>query len=275
MVPHGRVYATRVQFPAFLFGDEQSVVDAAEAAGLAWADTYRRTRAFAPEALRTVSPNELIIIHDGTLDPFTPRWRLFGAAFAIYAGEAALESADREGFSAAARTTPWGALAMCIRQRPPNTVAAMTQRVRALMTVWSELATLRYVGASKRMPSVIQFPEPEQPSISLDALVNQLFAGPLTLWGPQLGPAKARLELALDAMAAASPADVRAKLTVHVQKMARENFRTKDTPAADPRRVADAIAALSDAELAELVPGVTGDLLSVIYDILRGLEART
>jgi hypothetical protein len=262
-----------VQFPAFLFGDEQSVVDAAEASGIAWAETFRRTRTFVPQPLRTIAPNELVIVHDGTLDPFTPRWRLFGAAFALVAGELALDAADREAFAAAARATPWGALAACIRHRPPNTVAVITTRVRALLAAWPELATLRFVGAAKRMPSVIQFPEPEPASIGLDALVNQLFAGPLTMWGPQLGAARLRLEHAVEAMARASLDEARDKLVARMATLARENRRTKGTRAEDVSRIASALGALSADELGALVPGITPDLLTVLYSLVDGADA--
>jgi hypothetical protein len=257
-----------VQFPAFLFGDEQSVVDAAEAAGIAWAEGYRQTRTFAPDSLRVIAPGELVIVHDGTLDPFTPRWRLFGASFAVVAGELALSAEDRDGFAAAARATPWGALSACIRHRPPNTIAAITTRARAVFAAWPELATLRYVGAANRMPSVIQFPEPEPISIGLDALLNQLFSGPLTVWGPQLGSARLRLESSLDAMASASLDDAREKIATRMMSLARENRRTKGTRAEDPAHIARALAALSADELASLVPCVTHDLLSVLYGLL-------
>jgi hypothetical protein len=257
-----------VQFPAFLFGDEQSVVDEAEAAGLAWADAYRRTRTFAPHSLRTIAPGELVIVHDGTLDPFTPRWRLFGAAFAISEARTALDAADRDAFTLASLQTPWVALAACIRHQPPNSVDVVTARARAVLASWPELATLRYIGAAKRMPSVIQFPEPEAPSISLDSLVNQLFDGPLAVWGPQLGAARLRLEHALDAMAVASLDDAREKLLARMTLLSRGNHRTKGTRAADPERIAAALAALPAAEIAALVPGITPDLLSVLYTLL-------
>jgi hypothetical protein len=271
-----------MQFPAFLFGDEQSVVDAAEPAGIAWAESYQRTWTFAPavESMRTIQPGELIVVHDGTLDPFTPRWRLFGASFAITAGKGALPEADREAFATAASATPWGALAQCIRLKPPNTVSVFAARVRALLAAWSELATLRYIGSSKRMPSVIQFPEPEQPSIGLDALVNQLFSGPLTVWGPQLGAARARLEVALDTMAKAPLDEVRARLAPHMTRLARERgsstparYRSADMAAIDPERISAALDALPDDKLEEIVPGISADLMAVVYSIVRKLES--
>ncbi len=261
------MYAPTVQFPAFLFGDEQSVVDAADAAGLAWADSYRRTRTFAPDQLRSIAPGELIIVHDGTLDPFNARWRLFGAGYAITAGELALPSEERDAFAAAARATPWGALAVCIRHKPPNTVATITARARALLAAWPQLATLRFVGATKRMPSVM-LPAPEPVSVNLDALVNQLFAGPLTLWGPQVGAARLRLEHALDAMSRASLGEARDKLAARMATLARENRRTKGTRAEDPARISSALSVLSDDALAALVPGVTTDLLALLYTLL-------
>jgi len=262
-----------VEFPAFLFGDEQSVVDAADAAGIAWADIYRRTQTFAPAALRTIAPGELVIVHDGTLDPFTPRWRLFGAAFAVTAGALALDAVDRDAFYAASLATPWGALAASIRHRPPNTVEVVTARARAVFAAWPGLAGLRFVGAAKRMPSVIQFPEPEPVSIGLDALVNQLFSGPLTIWGPQLGTARLRLEHALDAMSAASPDEARHRLAARMLTLARDNRRTRGTRAEDPERIAATLASLSIDELGALVPGVTPDLLSVLYTLVDDAHA--
>ncbi|MFN0246763.1 MAG: hypothetical protein ACKV2T_07625 [Kofleriaceae bacterium] len=258
-----------MQFPAFLFGDEQSIVDAAEAAGLAWAERYRRTRAFAPDSLRPIAPGELVVVHDGTLDPFTPRWRVFGASFALIAGELSLPAEDRESFAAAARATPWAALAGCIRHRPPNTIAAVSTRARAVFAAWPELATLRYIGAARRMPSVIQFPEPEPVSIGLDALLNQLFSGPLAVWGPQLGSARLRLEHALDAMAGASLDEAREKVAARMASLARENLRTRGTRAEDPERIAQALYSLPPDDVAALVPCVTHDLLSVLYGLLE------
>ena len=257
-----------MRFPGFLFGDEQSVVDAAEAQGLAWADAFRQTRTLELASPREVSPGEIVIVHDGTLDPFTPRWRLFGASFALVAAELALAAADRAAFTEAARAHPWAALAACIRHRPPNTVAALTARARAVLDAWSALATLRYAGAARRMPSVIQFPEPESPCIGLDALVAQLFAGPLAVWGPQVGATRLRLVHALDAMASATLDEARARLGARMVALARDNRRTKGTCAEDPACIEAALVALSPSELAALVPAVTQDLLPLLYALV-------
>lgn len=262
-----------MELPGFLFGDEQSVVDRADAAGHEWADTFRRTRVLAPTDLRPIASGELIIIHDGTLDPFTPRWRLFGASFALGAAENELPVEDREAFGAAARATPWGALATCIRHHPPNTVAVITARARAVLDAWPELARMRFVGAAKRMPSMLQFPEPEPTAVGLDALVGQLFSGTLAVWGPTLGPARARLELALDAMAAVSLDEARDRLVARMVQLARENRRTKGTHAADPERIEAALAELPVAEQEALVPAVTADLLGLLYALLRRADA--
>ncbi|HEY1551144.1 MAG TPA: hypothetical protein VGG28_25115, partial [Kofleriaceae bacterium] len=214
-----------MEFPAFLFGNEEAVIERAELEGNAWLTSWRQTGALPDGALDEIGAGELVIVHHGTLDPFTHRWMLFGVEFAMTAVSLAVDDAERSRFEEFVGATPWGALATCTRLRRPNTIETVTRRARRLLAQWEPLTTLRYIGAPKRLPEIVTFPALNQSSIELDELVSELFTGPLAMWGPQLGSVRLRLESALEAMAAASADEARAKLLRRMVELARQNKR--------------------------------------------------
>jgi hypothetical protein len=251
-----------IQFPRFLFGSEETVIGLAESEGAAWLKSWRETGALPSHSLREIEEGDVVLVHHGSLDPFTPRWRLCGVEFAL------TRDTD-EALLAAIRATPWGALSACARMQPPTTVEMVTRRGRALLDQWESLSKLRYIGRPKAMPKIVTFPGLNQDDISFDDLVKELFDGPLALWGPQLGSPRLRLEHALDAMANASFADVRDKLVDMMAKLAREHPRMKGTHVEDPHEIARCLDELPDDERAELIAGVYSALLGPLYDLLR------
>lgn len=251
-----------MQFPRFLFGSEETVIALAEHEGAAWLKAWRETGELPAHAMREIEAGDVVLVHHGSLDPFTPRWRLCGVGFAVS------RKADA-GFLDAIRATPWGALSECTEMHPPHDVEAVTRRARALLDQWVPLSTLRYIGRPKALPNIVTFPGLNQDDISLDELLKELFDGPLALWGPQLGSPRLRLEHALDAMAAATFADARPMLVDFMAKMARENPRTQGTHAEDPHEIGRWLDELSDEDRAELIPGVRYALVGELYGLLR------
>lgn len=250
-----------IQFPRFLFGSEETVIGLAESEGAAWLKSWRETGALPTHSLREIEEGDVVLVHHGSLDPFTPRWRLCGVQFAV-------SPKSDENFRAAVRATPWGALSECATMRSPNTLEMVTQRGRALLDQWDSLAKLRYIGRPKALPKIVTFPGLNQDDISFDELVKEMFDGPLALWGPQLGSPRLRLEVALEAMANASFADVRDKLIDVMAKIAREIPRLQGTHVEDPQEIARYLDELSDEDRAELIPGVRYALVEPLYRLL-------
>jgi hypothetical protein len=251
-----------MQFPRFLFGSEETVIGLAESEGAAWLKSWRETGELPTHSLREIEEGDVVLVHHGSLDPFTPRWRLCGVQFAV-------SPKSDDDFRAAIRATPWGALSECATMRSPTTVDMVTKRGRALLAQWESLAKLRYIGRPKAMPTIVTFPGLNQDDIGFDELVKELFDGPLALWGPQLGSTRMRLEHALETMASASFDDVRDKLVDVMTKMAHENPRTKGTHVDDRQAIARHLDALPEDERAELVPGVLSALMTSLYALLR------
>lgn len=251
-----------MQFPRFLFGSEETVIGLAESEGAAWLKSWHETGALPTHSLREIEDGDVVLVHHGSLDPFTPRWRLCGVQFAVS------PTADEE-FLAAIRATPWGALSECATMRAPTTVEMVTRRGHALLAQWEALSTLRYIGRPKAMPKIVTFPGLNQDDISFDELVKELFDGPLALWGPQLGSTRMRLEHALEMMASASFEDARDKLVDVMAKMAHDNPRLTGTHVADRDAIARYLDALPAEERAELIPGVRSALVGVLYDASR------
>jgi hypothetical protein len=251
-----------IQFPRFLFGSEETVIGLAESEGAALLKSWRETGALPSHSLREIEEGDVVLVHHGSLDPFTPRWRLCGVQFAV-------SPKSDDDFLAAIRATPWGALSECATMRSPNNVEMVTRRGRALLEQWEPLSTLRYIGRPKANPTIVTFPGLNQDDISFDELVKELFDGPLAMWGPQLGSPRMRLEHALEMMASASFADARDKLVDVMAKMAHENPRLAGTHVDDRQAIARHLDGLSDEERAELIPGVRHALVSLLYDLLR------
>jgi hypothetical protein len=251
-----------IQFPRFLFGSEETVIGLAESEGAAWLKSWRETAALPSHSLREIEQGDVVLVHHGSLDPFTPRWRLCGVQFAV-------SPKSDEDFLAAIRATPWGALSECATMRSPNTVEMVTRRGRALLDQWEPLSTLRYIGRPKAMPKIVTFPGLNQDDISFDELVKELFEGPLALWGPQLGSPRLRLESALETMATASFADARDKLVDVMTKLAHEVPRLRGTHVDDRHAIAKLVDALPDDDRAEVLTGVYAALLGPLYDLLR------
>jgi hypothetical protein len=238
------------------------VIGLAESEGAAWLKSWHETGALPTHSLREIEDRDVVLVHHGSLDPFTPRWRLCGIQFAV-------SPKSDEDFRAAIRATPWGALSECATMRSPNTAEMVTRRGRALLAQWESLAKLRYIGRPKAMPTIVTFPGLNQDDISFDELVKELFDGPLALWGPQLGSPRMRLEHALEMMGRASFEDARDKLVDVMAKMAHENPRLAGTHVDDRQAIARHLDGLSDDERAELIPGVRHALASVLYDASR------
>lgn len=251
-----------IQFPRFLFGSEETVIGLAESEGAALLKSWHDTGALPTHSLREIEVGDVVLVHHGSLDPFTPRWRLCGVQFAV-------SPTSEDDFLAAIRATPWGALSECATMRSPTTVDMVTRRGRALLAQWEPLSTLRYIGRPKAMPTIVTFPGLNQDDISFDALVKELFDGPLALWGSQLGSPRMRLEHALEMMARASFEDARDKLVDAMTKMAHENPRLTGTQVDDRQAIARHLDGLSDEERAELIPGVRSALIGPLYDLLR------
>ncbi len=255
-----------MDFPAFVFGGEELVIARAPAEGAAWLAAWRETGALPASALRPIEPGELVIVDHGSPDPFTPHWRLAGATFAMSAAMHGLAEPEKAAFSAFVREMPWGALSECARLRPPNTVESVTERARALFAVWEQLATLRYIGHPTELPAMIAFPGLGQPTLTLDQLVAELFAGPLEMWGPPLGSSRSRLEHALEQMATATPEDARGRLVERMAAFARTNKRLRGSPADDPHAIAAYLAA---EDCTALIAGVSSDLLTALHQLAR------
>lgn len=250
-----------MQFPRFLFGSEETVIGLADTEGAAWLKSWRETGALPSHSLREIEEGDVVLVHHGSLDPFTPRWRLCGVQFAV-------SPTSDDDYLDAIRATPWGALSECATMRSPTTVDMVARRARALLDQWEALSTLRYIGRPKAMPKIVTFPGLNQDDIGFDELVKELFDGPLAVWGPQLGPPRLRLESAIETMASASFADARDKLLGEMTKIARTNPRLAGTHAEDPQVIAQHLDELSDDERAALIPGVRSSLVSVLYQLI-------
>lgn len=122
-----------------------------------------------------------------------------------------------------------------------------------------------YIGAPKRLPAIITYPGLNQDPIGFDELIGELFAGPLAVWGPSIGAARLRLDHALDAMAAASAEDARAR----VLAVARDNPRTRGTHAADPAASPHGSRRCRTRSGKASCPAVGSDLLGPLYTLLR------
>lgn len=256
-----------MKFPAFIFAGEELVVNRAESIGSGWAACWRATQALPTDGYKDMAPDEVIVVHHGSLDPFAPAWRLFGASFAIDEALRLLDHDQRPAFRAAVRATPWGALAMCLSGEP--TVDAVSEQARGLLPLWDELVTLRYIGRPHALPEVIRFPGFNQQSISFDALVGELFEGTLAIWGPQLGPIRGKLESAIEGMAHGTFSDVRTKIADRMAVIADRNARFRGTHAADRREILEWIDALPADEQADLVAGSDRALVAPLFALLR------
>jgi hypothetical protein len=259
------MYGRAVEFPSFLFADEPSVIEQAPKVGATWLTAWRSTGTLGSVADRRIEPGELVIVYAGELDSVTPYCRLFGAEQAVQSVLRGLADPTRTEFEASVLETPWGALAECSRLRPPNTVAAVTRRARALLAQWSALGTLRYIGIPKPLPEIVTLPGLNQDLIGLDQLVAEMFAGPLAMWAPEAGPVRMRLEHALDAMAAITPEEARVRVLARMLTAAARHPRFRGKPAADPAAITARAETLSATEWAALTPCVDADLLDVPY----------
>jgi hypothetical protein len=251
-----------IQFPRFLFGSEETVIGLAESEGAAWLKSWHETGALPTHSLREIEEGDVVLVHHGSLDPFTPRWRLCGVQFAV-------SPRSDDDFLAAIRATPWGALSESASMRAPITVDTVTKRGRALLDQWEPLSKLRYIGRPKAMPNIVTFPGLNQDDISFDELVKELFDGPLALWGPQLGSPRMRLEVALETLASATFEDARDKLVDVMAKLAHEVPRLRGTHVDDRHAIEKLVDALPDDERAEVLTGVHGALLGPLYGLLR------
>jgi hypothetical protein len=256
-----------MQFPAFIFAGEEMVVKRADAIGASWAASWRAMAALPDDGSKDIASGDLVVVHPNSLDPFTPCWRLFGASFAISEALRLLDDAERPGFRAALRETPWGALAMCLDA--DTSVEAVTDQVRGLFPLWDALATLRYIGRPHALPEVIRFPGFNQESISFDALVGELFEGTLAIWGPQLGPMRAKLESAIERMAHGTFSDARTHIATRMAVLANRNARFRGTHAAEPAQILAWIDSLPEDEQADLVAGCDRALLAPLFGLLR------
>lgn len=263
-----------MDFPSFLFADEPSVIEQASRVGATWLTAWRSTGTLASVANRRMEPGELVIVFAGELDSITPYCRLFGAEHAVQSVLRGLADPTRTAFEASVLETPWGALAECSRLRPPNPVATITRRARALLAQWSALGALRYIGIPKPLPEIVTLPGLNQDSIGLDQLVAEMFAGPLAVWAPEAGPVRMRLEHALDAMATATPEEARVRVLARMLAVAAQDPRLRGRPAADPAAITARTETLSTTEWAALTPCVDADLLDIPYALLREQRRR-
>jgi hypothetical protein len=226
-----------MQFPLFVFGTAQQVAERARPEATAWAAAFEQRRSLPDHSMREINPGELVYaVLSGDVDQLAPHWRLFGLSFMPFH----LLEASREVVAALQshiRATPWGALAEAIDLQEPNTVDAVTARLRMLFTWWEPLSTLRYRGRGVPLAPVMSYPHLEQPVMTLDELVAQSCDTALDIWGSDQGELRARLEHALVAMSNASSADTRERLINRMVALAREDTRLRKLSALTDREL--------------------------------------
>ncbi|MFT3699081.1 MAG: hypothetical protein QM831_38400 [Kofleriaceae bacterium] len=154
-----------MDFPAFAYGAIEMVMDAAQGPeAAAWATAWLTSGALPADRMRTITAGELVVT-GMTLDPFTPHWCLEAIQPLAITAMAQLGT-DAPAFEAAIRSTPWGALSACLRNRDP-------QLLEAALAHRDLLSTLRYTGKPKPLTGIVQFPS-TGPTLTFDELVAEL-----------------------------------------------------------------------------------------------------
>jgi hypothetical protein len=86
-----------------------------------------------------IAPGELVVTVQGAdLIPDKPVWRLYGLKFmGLEQSRVLVPTLLVEELDTYISSTPWGALAICLEQKRPNTSDVVTARMHALFRWWS------------------------------------------------------------------------------------------------------------------------------------------
>lgn len=255
-----------MQFPTFLHSTTKRIVQRVDAEAARWAETFALTGKLPDDALREIAPGEIVFTTRTDLDPSTPHWRLFGATLMSF-DDIDAPVQIRKALELYVRGTPWGALAACLEQEPPNTVEVVTGRLRNVFAWWEALSTLRYAGPT-RLPNVIAFGAVTGQLLTLAELIALSYETTLATWAPEPGDVRARLDTALSAMSSASEEQVRDRLLPQFMRVARDDARVKMYPlVADEKLLANRYDAADAHTRALLRAGVRIELKTFLLDL--------
>ena len=263
-----------MRFPSFLYGTAQRVGERASEEAVAWAAAFTQRRSLPDEAMREIRPGELVYcVMSGDVDPLTPHWRLFGvSSMAFHRLKAPSEII--EAMRGHIRATPWGALAEATGQEEPNTVDVVTARLHALSPWWQLLSSLRYRGRGVPPPSVVSYPNIQQPIFTLDDLIAQIYDTTLETWGDAAGSVRTRIEHALAAMSSATEAESRQRLIRTMVAYVKQDFRLRLTPAlTDAELVASKYDETTPEQRSLLRAAVRKELKNFLWDVAAAIPS--
>lgn len=263
-----------MRFFSALHGGSREVIKRAPAAAAAWVEACVRTGSILePDMIETV-PGELVVTVQGAdLMPDKPLWRLYGLQFMGF-DQSRAPTRIVEQLATYISSTPWGALAICLEQKHPNTIEVVTARMRALFRWWSALDTLRYLGWPTKSPHTIDLAAPIDRSLTLNDLVVQRYRETLAIWSTPDPNVPRRIENALAAMSSASERDARSRLVQAMVVIASEDYRLRSWPAlTDPMLLADEYDRASVDERAALGSGVLVELKNFLIGVARRLPS--
>jgi hypothetical protein len=249
-----------IEFPNFLYGTFASLQRDTRKEGKRWAKHYRATGTFPAAPVKIVEPLSIVRTHIASdLERIVPdpHWRLY---FVTLLGDAVSDieewgesyRAVYDEFEAHVRGFAWGALAVAVEHAYPNSIARVGARLDAVLAHWDELDTLRYIGPPAGPPPVR--------AVRLAELMAWHFERLCTMWlDAHTGDARRDLCAAADAMRAAPPEAVRARIVQNLARVASSDERTRRVPElADTAWLATRLAGLDAETLADLETGRHG-----------------
>jgi hypothetical protein len=255
----------QLEVPAFCVGGAAAARRRLRAIATACAECYRATGGLAALDVVPLVPGSLVFT-DPTGDiSARPGARIYLVPELLDEIQHVLGWLDSESvraaFEASIRDACWGALAVAVTHRGPDTIESVRSRIESLARCWDALDPLDYVDFE---------PSP----VTLSRLIQSRFEGLIAMWSSEPGEDVRRsLHVALEALEAA---DVATRLERAAQRLA-------NLAAADPRIrskaeltdtsfLRDELAGLDAAERESIEAGSTADALTFLIGTDRLLQ---